>query len=772
VSDAERLRRGYRAALAAVNGRTAVRTALATMSAPTRPLQVLAWGKAADAMLQGVAEGWPDTVVQALVITPLEARVAESPDSSPDPTPDARSGASPQRPDEAPPWPFPVRRQPGNHPIPGPESLAAGNAVAEFLIAVPPAHAVLVLLSGGASSLAELLPPEVTPDQLRELNARLLAAGVDIRVMNALRARFSCLKGGRAGAFCSSPNLRVLVISDVPGDDLGAVGSGPFWPAVADKPVEVPDLGWPELKALLRRLPPPPRPTVCPPHQLVARNTDARQAAAAAVAADLPVWDHGLFPPGSAARSAAQLVRFLRQAPAGIHVWGGEALVRLPKRPGRGGRAQHLAALLLLLWLARGWPRSIAVLSAATDGVDGNSGTAGAWFADAQPPVESAAGAGGGEGLRASLRQALRDADTGRFWQDRGQTVPSSGTGTNVMDILLVQLGPAGAAPGAESGSRRTDRDARTGHDVGTKPDEYDQAGPKNRPGPDPGKRTGHAACLSKGVHARALEALRECDPERKCAAVDRLLEAWRRDELQIEPADAPVHPLEVPGRPERPELVPPQALPRRGLNSARGRRALVHAIAHIEFNAINLALDAVYRFRDLPAAFISDWLLVAAEEARHFRMLARRLTELSSAYGAFAAHNGLWEMAVRTDTDALERMALVPRVLEARGLDVTPGMIERLAAAGDAETVRLLQVIQREEIGHVAIGSYWFRHLALERGLDPEATFLELLARHMPGRVRPPFAVDARLAAGFSRRELQALALQAEATAPPETTG
>lgn len=275
------------------------------------------------------------------------------------------------------------------------------------------------------------------------------------------------------------------------------------------------------------------------------------------------------------------------------------------------------------------------------------------------------------------------------------------------------------------------------------------------------------------GVHAMALRALRIRDPQKKCECAERLLEGWRAGALGIDRADPPPARIEVPGRPERPELVRPQDLPKRGLHTLQGRQALLHAVAHIEFNAINLALDAVYRFRDLPVEYISDWLQVAVEEARHFRFLARRLDRIGSAYGAFPAHNGLWEMAVKTDSDPMKRMALVPRVLEARGLDVTPGMIRRLEAAGDDESVAVLQVIQREEVGHVAIGSRWFRYLAAQRGLDPERTFLDLLARHMPGRVRPPFATAARLAAGFTRSEMAELERQAGlAGDAPDSTG
>jgi uncharacterized ferritin-like protein (DUF455 family) len=184
-----------------------------------------------------------------------------------------------------------------------------------------------------------------------------------------------------------------------------------------------------------------------------------------------------------------------------------------------------------------------------------------------------------------------------------------------------------------------------------------------------------------------------------------------------------------------------------------------VHAIAHIEFNAINLALDAAYRFRDMPPEYHGDWLSVAADEARHFRLLQDRLAELGISYGDFPAHNGLWEMAEKTADRCLVRMALVPRVLEARGLDVTPGMIERLAAAGDHATVAVLRVILAEEVRHVAIGTRWFRYCCEREGLEPSATFLDLLERRHAGTVRGPFNLEARYAAGFSRQEMAALA-------------
>lgn len=223
-------------------------------------------------------------------------------------------------------------------------------------------------------------------------------------------------------------------------------------------------------------------------------------------------------------------------------------------------------------------------------------------------------------------------------------------------------------------------------------------------------------------------------------------------------------------GRPGCPRLVAPRQLASRGLGSPEGRAAFLHAIAHIEFNAINLAWDAVLRFPGMPAAYYADWAACADDEARHFELLAARLADFGHAYGDFDAHNGLWEMAEKTAGDCLERMALVPRVLEARGLDVTPAMIGRLTQLGDGATVAILEVILREEVAHVAAGTRWFHHLCAQRGLTPQPTFIELLRRHARDVLRGPFNRPARRAAGFDDAELDALAgldAQGAAVAP-----
>ena len=260
-----------------------------------------------------------------------------------------------------------------------------------------------------------------------------------------------------------------------------------------------------------------------------------------------------------------------------------------------------------------------------------------------------------------------------------------------------------------------------------------------------------------QGLFESAHRCLSLCDPADKCAAVAALADAHAAGCLHADP-EYPLKPIGPPGRPDRPVLVDASRVPRRRLGSPQGRAALVHAVAHIEFNAINLALDAVYRFRDMPADYYGDWISVALDEARHFRLLQARLEVLGMAYGDLPAHNGLWEMAEKTADSCLVRMALVPRVLEARGLDVTPGMIQRLEAAGDAETVAALEVILDEEVRHVAIGTHWFKHCCELRGLDPATTFLDLLRRHYPRLPRGPFNLDARYAAGFSKTEMDAL--------------
>ena len=261
-------------------------------------------------------------------------------------------------------------------------------------------------------------------------------------------------------------------------------------------------------------------------------------------------------------------------------------------------------------------------------------------------------------------------------------------------------------------------------------------------------------ACLFE----RARYCLHLTDPAAKLAATAQAAAAFKAGVLRIVADAAPAQPIGRPGRPARPLLVAPRHLPQRGLGTAEGRAALIHAVAHIEFNAINLAWDAVYRFRGMPPNYYADWVGVAADEARHFALLQARLAQLGHAYGNFDAHDGLWEMAVKTSDSCLARMALVPRVLEARGLDVTPGMIARLHAVGDVDTVAILATILREEVAHVAAGSRWFAWCCAREGRDPEAEFAALIAQYVHTSLKGPFNIAARLAAGFSAAELARL--------------
>ena len=213
-----------------------------------------------------------------------------------------------------------------------------------------------------------------------------------------------------------------------------------------------------------------------------------------------------------------------------------------------------------------------------------------------------------------------------------------------------------------------------------------------------------------------------------------------------------------LPGRPARPALVAHTRLKPRSVHTPLGRAALLHALAHIELNAIDLALDAVWRFAGLPDDYYRQWLQVAREEALHFELLRGHLGSLGHAYGDFDAHDGLWQMAERTRHDVLARMALVPRTLEARGLDASPAVKAKLLAAGDARGGEILDLILRDEIGHVAIGNHWYRWLCAQRGLDVHATYAALAREHGAPRPRGPFNLDARRAAGFDEHELQAL--------------
>jgi uncharacterized ferritin-like protein (DUF455 family) len=257
---------------------------------------------------------------------------------------------------------------------------------------------------------------------------------------------------------------------------------------------------------------------------------------------------------------------------------------------------------------------------------------------------------------------------------------------------------------------------------------------------------------------AAAAEVLLAAEPRDKVRAARAAARAWRRGELEhIFDVAMP----DTPARPERPPLLPPSQMPKRGRGgSERGRIAMLHALAHIEFSAIDLAFDLAGRFgAAFPPAFVDDWFSVGADEAMHFALLDRRLKSLGCRYGDLPAHDGLWEAAEATAGDPLARLAVVPMVLEARGLDVTPAAVARFESGGDTRSAAILGRIYRDEIRHVAAGSKWFRRGCESLGIDPVSTWKRLVGTHFRGALKPPFNDSARDEAGLSRDYYSALA-------------
>ena len=253
-----------------------------------------------------------------------------------------------------------------------------------------------------------------------------------------------------------------------------------------------------------------------------------------------------------------------------------------------------------------------------------------------------------------------------------------------------------------------------------------------------------------------ALNCLLLSDPIEKVTQTQLLYHRWLAGEITLSDDDLSVP--DEPGRPDKPELVAPRDLPRRRKSTQSGNASLIHAVTHIEFNAINLGLDAVARFSAMPRQFYDDWAKVAFEESQHFTLLRDYLVTLGYDYGDFPAHSGMWDMAKKTHHDALIRMALVPRVLEARGLDVTPKMMNKLRGSGDHRAVEILEIILNEEIGHVKIGTYWFNYLCNSRNIDPLTMFKDLLDNYFSGELRGPFNTEARKLADFTDEEMALL--------------
>ncbi|MDO4640566.1 MAG: ferritin-like domain-containing protein [Neisseria sp.] len=260
-----------------------------------------------------------------------------------------------------------------------------------------------------------------------------------------------------------------------------------------------------------------------------------------------------------------------------------------------------------------------------------------------------------------------------------------------------------------------------------------------------------------KSIYPHLFAALTATDPTQKCRLTQQAAKDWRNGALDALPDQAPVD-FRLAGHPAKPDLVPPSAVAQRKMNTPEGYAAMLHAICHIEFNAINLALDAAYRFRTLPKSFTGDWLKVAEEEAHHFTLMRQRLRSYGYDYGDFEAHGHLWDMAYKTAFDPLLRMALVPRVLEARGLDVTPAIRAKVAQRNDEETCAVLDIIYRDEVGHVQIGNHWYMWLCRMRGLEPLPLFRRLLSRFDMFIFRGYVNIEARERAGFSRFELDML--------------
>jgi len=260
-------------------------------------------------------------------------------------------------------------------------------------------------------------------------------------------------------------------------------------------------------------------------------------------------------------------------------------------------------------------------------------------------------------------------------------------------------------------------------------------------------------ASLTSGAAA----ILATADPAAKARGTRRLAEIWDAGALDVGDSVPPPRPA----RPERPQLRPPKEMPkRRAFGSPAGRVALLHALAHIELNAIDLAWDIIARFsrEPLPRGFFDDWVGVAAQEAVHFELLVLRLADFGACYGDLPAHDGLWESAAATADDLLARLAVVPLVLEARGLDVTPEMVATLERVGDPESAAVLRRIYRDEIDHVAAGVRWFDELCRARGLIPDETFRQVVPRYFKGELKPPFNHEARAAAGFPARYFEPL--------------
>ena len=254
-----------------------------------------------------------------------------------------------------------------------------------------------------------------------------------------------------------------------------------------------------------------------------------------------------------------------------------------------------------------------------------------------------------------------------------------------------------------------------------------------------------------------AFQCLTESDIDKKLSMSIDTVEKIKSGVLEYKPYSLDIENV-VPGRPDRPELIKPKDVARRNTHTDEGRAAMVHSFAHIEFNAINLVWDLICRFQDMPKEFYRDWAQVAGEETKHFKLLRNYLNEKGYDYGSFPAHDGLWTIAEQTKHDILLRLAVVPRIMEARGLDVTPDLIERFRKAKDDEMVSILELILEEEIGHVMFGTKWYRFVCQRMEKDPEEKFREIMDEYLPSSKTKKINKNARLQAGFSQTEINYL--------------
>jgi uncharacterized ferritin-like protein (DUF455 family) len=266
---------------------------------------------------------------------------------------------------------------------------------------------------------------------------------------------------------------------------------------------------------------------------------------------------------------------------------------------------------------------------------------------------------------------------------------------------------------------------------------------------------------LSNNLRQLAGHCLLETDPQKKCQLIQEIIQFQITANYTLDVStELALDDSGVPGRPLKPTLVKPLDVKRRAMHTTEGRATAIHALAHIEFNAINLALDAVWRFSEMPKEFYLDWLRVASEEAKHFQLLEQHLQTIEYSYGDFPAHDSLWEMVEKTKHSILARMALVPRTMEARGLDAVPAIRARFLQVKDQEMVNILDIILHDEVGHVEIGNKWFNYLCQEKQLDPITTYAELAHQYKAPPLRGPFNLEARKRAGFTEDELNLLIL------------